>query len=94
MIFAEIEESKEQIVNSYMEQSKYYRHFKGGKYELLAIALNSETQEKEVVYRALYGEHQVWVRPYDMFFSKVDCDGRLVERFKQISAQEALESID
>lgn len=77
-----------------MEQTKYYRHFKGGKYEMVAIAINSETREKEVVYRALYGERQVWVRPYDLFFSKVDCNGQLVDRFTQISAKEALENKD
>ena len=45
----------------------YYRHFKGGKYKLLGIARDSETLEKMVVYQALYGEGELWVRPYDMF---------------------------
>ena len=48
------------------------RHFKGNKYEILCFALDSETQEEMVVYRALYGEHGVWVRPKAMFLSKVD----------------------
>ena len=48
------------------------RHFKGNKYEILCMALDSETQEELVVYRALYGEHGVWVRPKAMFLSKVD----------------------
>lgn len=46
----------------------YYRHFKGGKYKLLGIAKDSETLEKMVVYQALYGEGEMWVRPYEMFF--------------------------
>ena len=48
------------------------RHFKGNEYEILCFALDSETQEEMVVYRALYGEHGVWVRPKAMFLSKVD----------------------
>ena len=49
-----------------------YRHFKGGIYEVLEIATHSETMEKMVVYRALYGERGVWVRPLEMFLSPVD----------------------
>ena len=48
------------------------RHFKGNRYEVLCIALDSETQEEMIVYRALYGEQGVWVRPKKMFLSKVD----------------------
>ena len=48
------------------------RHFKGNKYEILHIAQDSETMEKMVVYRALYGERSVWVRPLEMFLSPVD----------------------
>lgn len=48
------------------------RHFKGNLYELLCFARCSETQEELVVYRALYGERGVWVRPKAMFFSEVD----------------------
>ena len=48
------------------------RHFKGNKYEILCFAKDSETQEEMVVYRALYGEGGTWVRPKEMFLSKVD----------------------
>ena len=48
------------------------RHFKGNRYEILYIAKDSETMEDMVVYRALYGERGVWVRPLDMFLSPVD----------------------
>ena len=49
-----------------------YRHFKGKEYEAIALARHSETLEEMVVYRALYGERGVWVRPMEMFFSEVD----------------------
>ena len=58
-----------------------YRHFKGGEYELLFEARHSETQEELVVYRALYAEHGVWVRPKAMFCEAVVVDGREQPRF-------------
>lgn len=51
-----------------------YRHFKGDLYLVEDIAIHSETMEKFVVYRALYGEAGLYIRPYDMFLSKVDRD--------------------
>ncbi|MBQ8618945.1 MAG: DUF1653 domain-containing protein [Clostridia bacterium] len=48
------------------------RHFKGNRYEILCFAKDSETQAEMVVYRALYGEGGTWVRPKEMFLSKVD----------------------
>ncbi len=58
-----------------------YRHFKGGEYEVLGIALHSETQEPMVVYRALYGERGLWVRPAGMWSEPVDRDGYSGPRF-------------
>lgn len=49
-----------------------YRHFKGGIYEVIDFAMNSETEEVMVIYRALYGEKQLWTRPLSMFESEVD----------------------
>ena len=49
-----------------------YRHFKGKEYQVLGLARHSETQELLVVYRALYGEGGLWVRPYEMFASPVE----------------------
>lgn len=49
-----------------------YNHFKGNEYEVLDIANDSETLEPIVVYRALYGEHKLWVRPAKMFLEEVD----------------------
>lgn len=61
-----------------------YRHFKGNEYEVLAIATHSETLEKMVVYRALYGEGGIWVRPLEMFEGTVERDGRVMRRFEEI----------
>jgi len=58
-----------------------YRHFKGNEYEVLYIAKHSETQEPMVVYRALYGDHGVWVRPASMWNETVERDGKKYKRF-------------
>ena len=55
-----------------VEVNKVYRHFKGDLYLVTDIALHSETMEKYVVYRALYGDNKLYIRPYDMFLSLVD----------------------
>ncbi len=49
-----------------------YKHFKGDYYFVEDIAIHSETREKYVIYRALYGEQELYIRPYDMFASEVD----------------------
>lgn len=61
-----------------------YRHFKGNEYELLYVARHSETMEEMVVYRALYGEHGVWVRPASMWNETVERDGKTYCRFTKI----------
>ena len=58
-----------------------YRHFKGGEYEVLFIAKHSETQEEMIVYKALYGEGGVWVRPATMWNETVERDGKTFSRF-------------
>ena len=58
-----------------------YRHFKGNEYELIAVATHSETMEPMVVYRALYGEGGLWVRPLSMWTETVDRDGYHGPRF-------------
>lgn len=55
-----------------IKAGKEYIHFKNRRYKVLAIARHSETDEPYVVYQALYGAGEVWVRPYDMFASEVD----------------------
>lgn len=61
-----------------------YRHFKGKEYEVLGVAKHSETLEDVVVYRALYGEGGLWVRPLSMWNEKVDRDGYKGPRFSYI----------
>ncbi len=64
-----------------------YRHFKGGIYEVLFVAKNSETLEDMVVYRANYGEHGVWVRPLSMWNETVERDGKTFKRFEYIGEE-------
>ena len=59
-----------------------YRHYKGNEYELIDVALHSETLEEMVVYRALYGDQNLWVRPAYMWEEEVEVDGKKVKRFE------------
>ena len=61
-----------------------YRHFKGNYYEVIGVALHSETMEEMVVYRALYGEHGLWVRPAAMWTETIDRDGYHGPRFQYV----------
>ena len=58
-----------------------YRHFKGGEYEVYGVAKHSETGEELVVYRTLYGERGLWVRPLTMFEETVEREGKMQPRF-------------
>ena len=72
-----------------LNTDRYFEHFKGGKYKLIAFGKDSETLEDVVIYQALYGDNQIWVRPYEVFFSKVQLpNGSEVERFKEITINE------
>ena len=61
-----------------------YRHYKGSLYQVLHTAQHSETEESLVVYRCLYGEYGVWVRPLSMFAERVMVEGKQVPRFELI----------
>ncbi|KAA0913197.1 DUF1653 domain-containing protein [Psychrobacter sp. ANT_WB68] len=63
-----------------------YRHYKGSLYQVLHVANHSETEEELVVYRCLYGEYGVWVRPLAMFTESVTVDGKKAPRFELIKA--------
>ena len=60
-----------------------YRHYKGNFYEVIGVARHSESEEKLVVYRCLYGDRSLWVRPIEMFMEKVVVDGSEVPRFSR-----------
>ncbi len=62
-----------------------YQHYKGNYYQVIALAKHSETQEELVVYRALYGEKELWVRPLVMFLEEVEINDTKISRFKFIS---------
>lgn len=61
-----------------------YRHFKGNMYEVIGVAKHSESLEEMVVYRALYGSGDLWVRPASMWDETIERDGRVFKRFEFI----------
>ena len=65
-----------------------YRHFKGNEYEVIGVAKHSETMEELVVYRTLYGECGLWVRPASMWNEQVERDGKTFQRFTLIQENE------
>ena len=81
--------SVNQLIKSMIEEQaelvgRTFRHFKGNLYRLEGFAKDSETLEEMVVYRALYGEGGLWVRPAKMFFETVERDGRTMKRFEPV----------
>ena len=66
-----------------------YQHYKGPKYQVLSVATHSETNEPLVVYKALYGDFEIWARPLEMFMETVVIDGKQQQRFLLIEALEA-----
>lgn len=71
-------EDKEKLIG------REFLHFKGNRYRLEGFAKDSETLEKMVVYRALYGKGGLWVRPAKMFFETIERDGRKMKRFELV----------
>ncbi len=66
-----------------------YRHFKGKNYKVFGVAKHSETLEEFVVYQALYGKKQFWIRSADMFAEKVYVNGKKIPRFKFLSVEQS-----
>ena len=64
---------------------KYYRHFKGNLYRVLHIAKHTETLEDMVVYQAMYGDRDIWVRPKAMFEEEIERDGKTFRPFEPIT---------
>jgi hypothetical protein len=62
-----------------------YRHYKGGEYEVIGVARHSETLEPLVVYRPLYNDSGLWVRPHAMFFGQLQVDGQPTARFTLVN---------
>lgn len=69
--------------------NRRYKHFKGNEYKVICIAKDSETEESFVVYQALYGNHEIWIRSYDMFNSFVD-----KEKYPQVHQNYRFELIE
>ena len=63
-----------------------YRHYKGNLYEVVGVAQHSETDEKLVVYKTLYGDFGLWIRPLAMFLETVEVEGVTVPRFEFVEA--------
>ena len=66
-----------------------YRHYKGGEYQVYGVARHSETDERVVVYRPLYGDGELWIRPLAMFLESVDIQGQSQPRFALIKDEVA-----
>ena len=70
-----------------VKTERYFRHFKGGMYKYIHSAFDSETQERMVVYQALYGNMSYWVRPEKMFFENIEKEGRRFARFSETDVE-------
>ena len=86
MIFVRVDQKRNirNVVESNMLKLGKYRHYKGKEYELIGVAKHSETLEDLVVYKALYDNGSLWVRPLKMFEENVEVDGKIMPRFRKI----------
>lgn len=75
-------------VNPKALEGRVFEHFKGKRYQLIEFAIDSETLAPLVVYRQLYGERKLWVRPAPMFFETVERDGYAGPRFRLVDESE------
>ncbi len=81
---AEVVDNINNIIEDDVVTLGKYRHFKGNEYEVIGFAKDSETLNRMVIYKALYGEQELWVRPYDMFKEIIERDGKKMKRFTKI----------
>ena len=70
------------------DSPRFFRHFKGNYYKLLHYANDCETDDRLVVYKAMYGDGKVWVRPEKNFFEEIERDGKVIKRFTEVSFDE------
>lgn len=63
-----------------------YEHYKGLKYEVMGVCRHSETLEILVLYKALYGDYRMWVRPFEMFNGTIEVEGKTIDRFRFIES--------
>ena len=76
---------KKLVGDRMLARDRYFEHYKGGKYKLIGFGKDSDTLEDVVIYQALYGVGQIWVRPSEIFFGTVkDEEGNEVDRYKEI----------
>ncbi len=85
---------KKEIKATEKIQPGIYEHYKGKRYEVLGVARHSETLEEMVVYKALYGENNLWVRPISMFLEDVLVEGERVPRFRFLELNEGAKEAD
>ncbi len=71
-----------------------YRHYKGGLYQVPGVARHSETEEEFVVYRALYGAGDLWIRPKAMFLETIETDGKSLARFTCVEPRPEIPPVD
>ena len=76
--------STKNVADNNMLKLGKYKHYKGKEYKVIGVAKHSETLEDFVVYKQLYGNGSLWVRPVKMFLEKVEVNGKKVPRFKFI----------
>ena len=69
-----------------MLKAGIYQHYKGAQYQVLGVAKHSETEEQLVVYKALYGDFGLWVRPLSMFIERVEIHGESISRFSLVES--------
>ncbi len=74
-------------MNGKQELTGKYRHYKGNEYEVIGVGKHTETDERLVVYRALYAPYELWIRPFAMFFEAVTIDGKDIQRFEKLEGE-------
>lgn len=80
-MYSEEENDVSEVSKKTILEKGIYQHFKGNSYEVIDIARHSENQQEYVIYRALYGDRGLWVRPLVMFVETIERDGQLIKRF-------------